>query len=204
MAKASKPTSPYVIEQFGAFDTKRPLLLALDPATVAIGWALVALSDFDHNHKAYKGGDILTADVWQLEGSTVFERRRYLQTIVKNWGFAPLIQGIAVERQWVGPNPQVALNIGRSRGWVEMGFGMECDVNIWVELTPAEWKGELGGSHLLTKKGAIEVCRLRGIDLSHVPNKTRDNAADAVGIGVVAYNRWNVERLSKTGAWTRL
>jgi crossover junction endodeoxyribonuclease RuvC len=193
MAKAKKKNSPYVVEVMGDYDHNRPYLLAIDPASKVIGWALITLQDT----YATKAGEVVASGVWVLKGETVFERLKDLIGQLVDWEYTEQIQGFAIERQWLGKNIQTALTIGRARGWVEAAFASAVDIRIWIELTPAEWKGEFTGNYKADKEATMETCRIRGIDITHVPKSIRDNTADAVGIGIVGYNRYAYEQFSR-------
>lgn len=162
------------------------LVAGFDPGSHVVGWGVVDLE-----------GETVAAGAWKLPSHRdVIGRLIALERLWREWAYRDRIAAAAIEKQFLSPRVRgdTAIVIGESRGWLE-AFLVAAGVTDIRIVTPAEVKKALTG-HGGADKRQMTARAEAAIDLSHVPEKIRDNAADAVA---VARWRWQQKEVRQ---WT--
>lgn len=184
-----------------------PLYLGLDPASHAFGWAVI------------RGNNIHDMGVWVLEGSTLIARLGSLREQWGDWlwtkGYGDWIYAVGMEAQYIGENPQSAMDICYSAGAMLGHLGdlprlqMEGEYPQRVRMYEAMvWRKSFGMQHLRRESAKFQsIANVRhliadthyeyiGTPLDSIPLLLQDNATDAALIGVHGRNAIRREALN--------
>lgn len=179
------------------FPPNRDWLLAIDPSTTCVGYALGHLP----TKTVHKFG------VLKLKGNDPFERAIHLHqqltsVLASHEAIAQRRVGwIGIETQFSGKNPSVAIAVGRGRGWAEL-MAIIWGIRNLIEINPKEVKSHFsgwGGSNKIQMIQAVHNDEGLGVNLNIIPESLRDNAADAVAICWVSMSEIYANQLFKGG-----
>jgi Holliday junction resolvasome RuvABC endonuclease subunit len=177
-------------------------LLAVDPGSVCMGWAVIRLPDFvTPSRNTVLGsllsiplpGEVVDAGIWRLSGSKgandIYTRLARLVDFTQRFPYSRGIRALALEDQFIGNNARTALIIGRSRGWVEFWAAQDLDIIDFFHLDNREVKMKFSGKGNASKE-VMTAKAEQLFPLSHIPRSFRDNAGDAIALGTVAYKAY--------------
>ncbi len=172
-------------------------LLAVDPGSVCMGWAVIRLPGrgpvVNSPLSIPLPGEVVDAGIWRLSGSKgandIYTRLARLVDFTQRFPYSQGIRALALEDQFIGNNARTALIIGRSRGWVEFWASRDLEIIDFYHLDNREVKRKFAGKGNASKE-VMTAQAEQLVPLSHISKSFRDNAADAIAIGTVAYKAY--------------
>lgn len=151
------------------------IILGIDPGTVSIGYAVVAL----HEHQPR----ILAADLIKIRASSGSKRLEELALdlgrLINIWH--PSI--LAIERLFFSKNQKTALAVAEARGAILLTASL---TGLMVyEYTPLEIKKMVTGDGNADKKQLEKMVRLSFPDVAGL--KAKDDVFDAIAVALACY-----------------